>query len=721
MIKRPRFKRHYRAEVHSPELVLLFWETGCQSLPGRLHPLLAPLIDGNRTAGQIAELLAGRATELDVVFGLSLLEEEGYIEESTNEPAWLHYFSELYGSEKNRARAQLDTSAVSLSVLGDFPVAPIVVALESMGLHVSAQGTHDVVLVDDYLRSELEEISRSHGGQKKPWLLAKPVGATHWLGPVFDSSSGTCWSCLAMRLKEVRRAEYAGGGIRFGVELRPAAPDPPVAFPATVQLLAMEVFRWVVQGVGSRDLLTLDYRAGTQHRHVVPHLQRCPQCGLAEAPALRPPRPPVLQSRYKITPGDHRTEFPDAVYSRYEHHLSPVLGIVSRLKPYGPAADGIAPAYIADHLFGSAAAASPGPQRRRSAGKGMTHTHAKASALCEALERYSGVYRGDEPGQIASYEELGELAIHPQACLNFSPRQYRERDVWNRKGHAILRVPAPFDERRPVEWSPAWSLTGRQFKYVTSAYCYYGHPLPEDHIFCWPDSNGCAAGSSIEEAILHGLLELVERDAVALWWYNRIARPAVDPECFRLPFIRRFRDHYWKLGREVRLFDIASDFRIPVFAAVSWPAADRRDLILGFGCHFDPNLAAVRALTEANQFLEMAMEGKPRCKLDEDAGESAFLYKEPTGDMPEEAGQSEDLLTDINSVTAISHALGMETLVVDQTRPDIGLSVVKVIIPGLRHFWPRFGPGRLYETPVKMGWLEQSLPEEKLNPAVFFA
>ena len=39
-------------------------------------------------------------------------------------------------------------------------------------------------------------------------------------------------------------------------------------------------------------------------------------------------------------------------------------------------------------------------------------------------------------------------------------------------------------------------------------------------------------------------------------------------------------------------------------------------------------------------------------------------------------------------------------LVLNQTRPDIGLPVVKVIIPGLRHFWSRFGAGRLYDVPV---------------------
>ena len=63
--------------------------------------------------------------------------------------------------------------------------------------------------------------------------------------------------------------------------------------------------------------------------------------------------------------------------------------------------------------------------------------------------------------------------------------------------------------------------------------------------------------------------------------------------------------------------------------------------------------------------------------------------------------------------------VGLETLVLDLTRPDVGLHVAKVTVPGLRHFWPRFGPGRLYDIPVKLGWLSRPLTEAQLNPVPF--
>ncbi len=64
---------------------------------------------------------------------------------------------------------------------------------------------------------------------------------------------------------------------------------------------------------------------------------------------------------------------------------------------------------------------------------------------------------------------------------------------------------------------------------------------------------------------------------------------------------------------------------------------------------------------------------------------------------------------------------GHDVLVLDQSRPAIELSVVRVIAPGLRHFWRRLGPGRLYDVPVKLGWIDEPVPESQLNPiSIFF-
>jgi ribosomal protein S12 methylthiotransferase accessory factor len=81
---------------------------------------------------------------------------------------------------------------------------------------------------------------------------------------------------------------------------------------------------------------------------------------------------------------------------------------------------------------------------------------------------------------------------------------------------------------------------------------------------------------------------------------------------------------------------------------------------------------------------------------------------------------TDDLKDDVLLCQELTAQHGMEMLVLDQTRPDIGLSVVKVVVPGLRHFWPRFARGRLYEIPAALGWVPEPVAEDGLNPISMF-
>jgi ribosomal protein S12 methylthiotransferase accessory factor len=94
------------------------------------------------------------------------------------------------------------------------------------------------------------------------------------------------------------------------------------------------------------------------------------------------------------------------------------------------------------------------------------------------------------------------------------------------------------------------------------------------------------------------------------------------------------------------------------------------------------------------------------------------LPSRPASSYP--ALASDDHLVDIMHCVSKAHALGIDTLLLDQTRPDAGVHAAKVIAPGMRHFWARFGPGRLYDVPVKLGWLPRARREEELNPIPMF-
>ena len=184
------------------------------------------------------------------------------------------------------------------------------------------------------------------------------------------------------------------------------------------------------------------------------------------------------------------------------------------------------------------------------------------------------------------------------------------------------------------------------------------------------------------------------------------------------------------------MIDITSDLNIPAFAAIS-RRCDREveDIILGFGAHFDPKLAVHRALTEVNPLLPPVLaanaDGTTQYASSADPPvinwwKTATLQNQPYlvpasqiaakvySDYP--LVDNEDLLDDIKLCQQIFEQKGMEMLVLDQTRPDIGLRVVNVIVPGMRHFWKRVALGRLYQVPVELGGLEEAIAEDKLNP-----
>src|SRR5262249_55595884 len=309
-------------------------------------------------------------------------------------------------------------------------------------------------------------------------------------------------------------------------------------------MAANAVANWVVRGELPHlegKVQTFDPSPCKAESHAMVRLPFCPVCGRADAAGESSPRPIALERRLKdrTRDGGHRTVPPEVTIQRYGHHLSPITGAVTMLERVGPhadaAADGVLHVYIAGHNFARrhrSLAHVRSDLRNMSSGKGTTDAQARASGLCEGLERYSGVYRGDEPRRRATMRRLGSDAVALADCLHFSDRQYRERDAWNARESHYNFVPVPLDPDAEIDWTPAWPLPRGEPRYLPTAFCYYSAPQPEGAPYCIGDSNGCAAGNTLEEAILQGFLELVERDAVALWWYNRVRRPAIDLASF---------------------------------------------------------------------------------------------------------------------------------------------------------------------------------------------
>jgi bacteriocin biosynthesis cyclodehydratase domain-containing protein len=615
-------------------------------------------------------------------------------------------------------------------------------------VRVAPAGAPALVVCDDYLQPALRDVNRRQLHRGQPWLLAKLVGEQLWLGPhLRPGRDGPCWECLAQRLEGNRQLErYLA--TRDGRRHSPCAePSLSSTIDTGAALLATEVLMLLASGGSPRTddaIVTLDVHTLETERHDVVRQPQCPACG---TPALGAPSTPRIdlraQPKRHTDDGGHRTVTPEETYARLSRHISPLTGAVSSVRRQTTVDNGVAYSYASGHNFALMQDSTYFLRknlRGRSGGKGRTDTQAKVGAICEAIERYNGVYRGDEPSRRASYAQLGGNAVHPEELLLFSDRQYAGRDDWNRDLTSYHVVPARLDAEREIEWTASWSLTHERERLVPSAYCWYGHPDVAKHFFCTTDANGNAAGNTIEEAVLQGLMELVERDSVALWWYNRLRRPAVDLDALHEPYVDLVREYYDRLDRDVWMLDLTSDLGIPAFAGVSRRRGGPvEDLLMGFGAHIDPHTAAMRALTELNQFLPAVNERNPDGTTsywmdDPDAiswWTTATLESEPYLLPSEERAASrpqdfrslatDDIADDVRACVRRLGELGHEVLVVDQTRPDIELSVAKVMVPGLRHFWRRLGPGRLYDVPVALGWLDEQPAEGELNPlSIFF-
>lgn len=750
-MKHPKFKPHFRVEIIAPNNVYLLSEQSASFvLTGNLYCQIAPLLDGKHTQSDIFQELQPQFSLTEIECALQRLEQKGYISEVVDGlPEEIAAFWSLFNIEPQIAHTRLQETSVIITSCGKVPSQPLLAALESIGIgniHLElenwelalnkAQGKKSlvVVLTDEYLKTELQALNKVALEFQQPWLLVKPVGAVTWLGPIFEPGKTGCWQCLAQRLYSNREVEAAIARQTQSLDcFNVSKAVLPSSLQTSFNQAATEIAKWLIlentiSGLSGK-VLTFNHLTQELQTH---HLTQRPQCGACgQAPIQEHPQPLQLNPSQKqfTLDGGHRVCSPEDTLQRFAHHLSPITGIVKALIPNLQSNHPYVHSYLAVHSFGQPVDLESlrHSLRHKAAGKGRTNLQAKVSGFCEGIERYCGTYQGSEYSITASYTEL-EQAIHPYNYLHFSEYQYQNRQALNQQA-LIDWIPEPFDETKPIQWTPVWSLTTNSFKYFPTTLCYYNYPLSSEHPFGVATSNGCAAGNTFEEAILQGLMELVERDSVGIWWYNKLQRPAVDLSSFDDPFYVQVQSYYQSQQQQMWVLDLTNDLQIPVFAAIACrPESQHQQIMIGYGAHFDAKIALSRAITELNQVwarvqgenLNKLGEGLQQWLTKANLDNQPYLLPDPSlqakvqSDYP--AYICEDIREDILKCVTKMQNLGLETLVLDQTRPDIGLNIAKVIIPGLRHFFPRFAPGRLYDVPVKLGWLSHPLGETQMNP-----
>ncbi len=583
----------------------------------------------------------------------------------------------------------------------------------------------DLVLCEDYFDPRLAgEWERAlQAGRSRWWLPVRLGGAQAIAGPLLrPGGPGPCWHCFLYRL---RRNSPGRAWLEREVPgshgLVPLFSDP--AGRALRWRLAQEaVCRLLADAVPGRFAVLGNPQApgggegDPEAWEAAPRRPQCPQCGDVGW-MERQARQPVQLRDVQTLPGARggsRTVPPEATVHAVQPSVGAWAGVVTECSPLPLAEAGAITVYRS--AFHPAGPQEGGPVAARwCLGKGMTAAQAQASALCEAVERYAAGFQGDEAWMEACEDALPAPAFGPRSLVFASDRQRARCGPGDDRVRRTLAHPAG----APLAWTPAWSLTRGAPCFLPLAHCYAGVPERWSRYGEW-NSNGCAAGNCVEEAVLQGLLEVVERDATAIWWYNELAMPAFDLGRADPEHVRRVRSTLGS-GWSFWALDLTHDFGIPVVAAVGRHADG--DWALGFGCSLGADMACERALTELVQLVAVGKtlpghwnglrSASPQFLLPE-GGDNHGIASSVRACAA--TGRRGGIREDIAACVEAARRCGLEVVVHDYSRPDLPLRTVKTTLPGACHIWPELANPRLSRVPVAMGWRDAARDEGDLNP-----
>lgn len=304
-------------------------------------------------------------------------------------------------------------------------------------------------------------------------------------------------------------------------------------------------------------------------------------------------------------------------------------------------------------------------------GKGATPTEAKVSAMMEGLERYSAEVR-DRELKIDCFSHL-DGALDPRELI----------------------LPAGAEPDAMIPWTAGWDIMNDEEILIPANAVF--HPLSSDYKRLFrTNTSGLASGNVIEEAIFHGLAEVIERDAWALVETTRKVCPIIsdvedDPA-------KGLLDKFAAAEVDVYLRDITSDIGIPTCAAAADDVRLRDPTLLttGMGTHTSAGVAVLRALTEVAQSRLTQIHGARedtvladfRKQIGYDRTKRLNKHWFEATDTKSFADiasfESDDFLQDIKYMLKKLEEAGLDrVVVVDLSREEIGIPVVRVIVPGL--------------------------------------
>lgn len=379
------------------------------------------------------------------------------------------------------------------------------------------------------------------------------------------------------------------------------------------------------------------------------------------------------------------------------------------------------------------------------AGRSNSYEMSELTAILEGLERYCGIEpRGKRRVVRDSYHNLENQALNPATVGLHEKDQYE-------KPHFPFKQ---FNPDESMNWVWGYSFLQERSILIPELLAYYSLGYGEG--FIYETSNGCALGGSLEEAIFHAIMEVVERDSFLLTWYARLPLPRLDLSSANDKELQLMVDRIREVaGYDLHFYNSTMEHEIPSVWAV---AKNRRSKGVNLICAAGANPNPVRAvkstiyelagmmfrhdekLEENRKKYEGMLQDPFVVRTMEDHG---MLYglreaeerlnfllddRRPLRSFAEEFKQplaNTDLKDDLQDILNRFRRLNLEVIVVDQTAPITkrnGLFCVKVLIPGMlpmtfgHHLTRVKGLKRVLNVPMQLGFRKMPLSFEQLNP-----
>jgi ribosomal protein S12 methylthiotransferase accessory factor len=322
-------------------------------------------------------------------------------------------------------------------------------------------------------------------------------------------------------------------------------------------------------------------------------------------------------------------------------------------------------------------------------GKGSTEQRARISAVMESFERCLA----ERPGINAN---IAGIISAPTLVESYA----KARENFNVMDPKGLLLPQPYTPQSLLEWVGAYDLVNREEVFVSANAVYHPYDAPgQCQKLFLSNTNGLASGNVIEEAVLHGLLEVIERDAISTAQFTRnLGKEIVltEEDRYIYELSRRFKD----AEIELKIWLVPTDTGIPTVIAATddLRLKDPALLVMGAGSHLKPEIAVARAVTEAAQSRVVQIQGAR-----EDTDREGFIRSVGYDRMKRlncfwfEEGEKVSLsevqdlsrkspAENIDLILEKLRGLAEKVLVIDLSREEVAVPVVRVIIPGFELF-----------------------------------